>query len=408
MTGQAMRIVAVGDAPGQPLSHDIAGLGAAARFAARLHTSFDSVRPLWLHLEATGLCTGHQGFAWVEGIANRLMPKSAQVLVVEVNDAATGAPVMLLPLMRRRALGHNVIEWLSCGVCDYSAPLLADARPWTTQSADAAWAAVRAVLPPTDRFHIAGIPREIHGVANPLALLSLARDSIQIASGLVMNGDPETLIKRICKSSFAKNFHKHCRRFEQMMGKLDLVEADTPDMVEAHFARLLELRLNRFRELGRFDLLTQAPVVDFYRSAALQGLSDGSVRLFGLRVGETYLAVMYVLVMKGTLHALLLGIDKDAVANASPGLTTIGKLMMWGVTQGLGYFDLSVGSQGYKQHIGASSAVLAELCEAVTLKGRGSTAYIRLRGKTELFVRSRPGLYKAVQGVMRRFRRLKN
>ncbi|WP_081294856.1 GNAT family N-acetyltransferase [Mesorhizobium loti] len=406
MAGQAMRIVAVADQAGQPASPDVVGLGAIAHYTARLHSSFDSVRPLWQRLEATGLCTGHQGLAWVEGIAKRLMPGSAELLVVEVNDAVTGAPAMLLPLMRRRALGHHVIEWLSCGVCDYSAPLLADARPWTRQGADAAWVAVRAVLPPADRIHIAGIPRQIHGVANPLALLSATRDSIQIASGLAMHGEPATLIKRICKSSFAKNFHKHCRRFEQM-GRLDLAEAETPDMVEKQFATLLELRLNRFRELGRFDLLTQAPVVEFYRNAALQGLSDGSVRLFGLRVGQTYLAVIYVLVMKGTLHALLLGIDHDAVPNASPGLTTIGKLMMWGVTQGLGYFDLSVGSQGYKQHIGASSSVLAELCEPITLRGSGATAYIKLRNRIELFVRSKPELYKAVQGVMRRLRRLK-
>ncbi|TPM34543.1 GNAT family N-acetyltransferase [Mesorhizobium sp. B2-3-5] len=402
-----MRAAAMIDRPDGPVSLVAAGTGTSARYTARLHTSLDSVKPLWLRLEANGLCTGHQAFAWVEGIARWLMPKSADLLVVEVNDAATGAPAMLLPLMRRRALGHYVIEWLSCGVCDYSAPLLADARPWTQQTADAAWAAVRAVLPPADRIHIAGIPQRIHGVANPLALLSASRDSIQIASGLAMDGEPETLIKRICKSSFAKNFHKHCRRFEQM-GKLDLVEARTPDMVEKQFATLLELRLNRFRELGRFDLLTQAPVVAFYRDAALRGLSDGSVRLFGLRVGEAYLAVIYVLIMKGTLHALLLGIDQDAVANTPPGLTTIGKLMVWARARGLDYFDLSVGSQGYKQHIGASSAVLAELCEAMTLRGGGATAYIKLRGKTELFVRSRPGLFKAVQGVMRRLRRLRN
>ncbi|TPK93054.1 GNAT family N-acetyltransferase [Mesorhizobium sp. B2-4-12] len=402
-----MRAAAMTDRPDVPVSLVAAGTGTSARYTARLHTSLDSVKPLWLRLEANGLCTGHQAFAWVEGIARRLMPKSADLLVVEVNDAATGAPAMLLPLMRRRALGHHVIEWLSCGVCDYSAPLLADARPWTQQSAAAAWSAVRAVLPPADRIHVAGIPQRIHGVANPLALLSASRDSIQIASGLAMDGEPETLIKRICKSSYAKNFHKHCRRFEQM-GKLDLVEAWTPDMVEKQFATLLELRLNRFRELGRFDLLTQAPVVAFYRDAALQGLSDGSVRLFGLRVGEAYLAVIYVLIMKHTLHALLLGIDQDAVANTPPGLTTIGKLMMWARARGLDYFDLSVGSQGYKQHIGASSAVLAELCEAMTLRGRGATAYIKLRGKTEVFVRSRPGLFKAVQGVMRRLRRLKN
>ncbi|TPM28206.1 GNAT family N-acetyltransferase [Mesorhizobium sp. B2-3-4] len=407
MASQAMRKAAVANVAGGPHSPATAGAGVATHYTARLHTSFDTVRPLWLRLEETGLCTGHQGLAWVEGIANRLMPKTAELLVVEVNDAATDAPVMLMPLMRRRALGHYVIEWLSCGVCDYSAPLLADARPWTTQGADAVWAAVRAVLPPTDRIHVAGIPQEIHGVANPLALLSVARDSIQIASGLAMDGDPQTLIKRICKQSFSKNFNKHCRRFEQL-GGLALVEAETPGMIEEQFATLLDLRLNRFRELGRFDLLTQAPIVEFYRNAALTGLSDGSVRLFGLRVGQAYLAVIYVLVMKGTLHALLLGIDQDAVPNVSPGLTTIGKLMMWGRSQGLGYFDLSVGSQGYKQHIGASSSVLAELCEPMTLKGRGSTAYIRLRGKTELFVRSKPRLYKAVQGVMRRLRRLKN
>ncbi|RUW98129.1 MULTISPECIES: GNAT family N-acetyltransferase [unclassified Mesorhizobium] len=406
MASQAVQPAAAADAPVQPVSPIRAGIDVGAHYTARLHTSFDTIRQLWQRLEETGLCTGHQGLAWVEGIAGRLMPKSADLLVVEVNDAATGAPVMLLPLMRRRALGHYVIEWLSCGVCDYSAPLLADARHWTTQSADAAWAAVRAVLPPADRIHVAGIPRQIHGVANPLALLSAARDSIQIASGLVMDGEPETLIKRICKKSFTKHFYKHCRRFEQL-GGLALVEAETPDMIEEQFGTLLDLRLNRFRELGRFDLLTQAPIVEFYRNAALQGLSDGSVRLFGLRVGQAYLAVIYVLVMKGTLHALLLGIDQEAVPNVSPGLTTIGKLMIWGRGQGLGYFDLSVGSQGYKQHIGAASSVLAELCEPMTLKGRGSTAYIRLRGKTELFVRSNPPLYKAVQGVMRRLRRLK-
>ena len=407
MARHATRTAPTPDVPDGPLSPPVASAVATARFAARLHTSFDTVRLLWLLIEAHGLCTGHQRLAWVEGIARRLMPEGSDLLIVEVSDADTGAPAMLLPQMRRRALGHYVIEWLSCGVCDYSAPLLADARPWTRQSADAAWAAVRAVLPPTDRFHFAGIPQQIHGVANPLALLSGARDSIQIASSLALHGEPETLIKRICKSSFAKNFHKHCRRFEQL-GKLDLVEAGTAEMVDAHFATLLELRLNRFRELGRFDLLTQAPVVEFYRDAALRGLSDGSVRLFGLRAGEAYLAVIYVVIMKGTLHALLLGIDQEAVPNVSPGLTTIGKLMMWARGQGLDCFDLSVGSQGYKQHIGASGAVLAELCEAVTLKGRGSTAYIKLRGKTELFVRSKPGLYKAVQGVMRRLRRLKN
>ncbi|RUX93638.1 GNAT family N-acetyltransferase [Mesorhizobium sp. M7D.F.Ca.US.004.01.2.1] len=400
-----MQVVAMtDDGPVFPIA---ASAGAGACYTARLHTSFETVKPLWLQHQADGVCTAHQHYAWVEGIAARLMPKDADLLFVEVSDAATGAPAMLLPLMRRRARGHHVIEWLSCRVCDYSVPLLADARAWTRQSADAVWAAVRAVLPPADRIHIAGIPQQVHGVANPLALLSVARGSIQITSGLVLHGEPETLIKRICKPSFAKTFHKQCRAFERRVG-LALVEADTPDLTEELFDTLLELRLKRFRELGRFDLLTQAPVVDFYRHAALQGLSDGSVRLFGLRVGEAWLASIYVLARKGTLHALLLGIDQNAVANVSPGLTMMGKLMMWARGQGFDYFDLSVGSQGYKEHIGAASSVLAEICEPMTLRGRAANAAILLSSRTELYVRSNPRLLKAVRSLMSRLRRLKD
>jgi CelD/BcsL family acetyltransferase involved in cellulose biosynthesis len=405
VASRAMQVTAMTD--DGPVSPIAVSPGAGACYTARLHTSFETVKPLWLQHQANGVCTAHQHYAWVEGIAARLMPKDANLLFVEVSDTATGAPAMLLPLMRRRARGHHVIEWLSCRVCDYSVPLLADARAWTRQSADAVWAAVRAVLPPADRIHIAGIPQQIHGVVNPLALLSVARDSIQITSGLVLHGEPETLIKRICKPSFAKTFHKQCRAFERRVG-LALVEADTPALTEELFDMLLELRLKRFRELGRFDLLTQAPVVDFYRDAALQGLSDGSVRLFGLRVGEAWLASIYVLARKGTLHTLLLGIDQNAVANVSPGLTTMGKLMMWARGNGFDYFDLSVGSQGYKEHIGASSSVLAEICEPMTLRGRAANAAILLRSRTERYVRSNPRLLKAVRNLVSRLRRLKD
>ena len=43
---------------------------------------------------------------------------------------------MLMPLMRSSRFGYRVIELLSCGVCDYSAPLLADSSPWNREAAD--------------------------------------------------------------------------------------------------------------------------------------------------------------------------------------------------------------------------------------------------------------------------------
>ena len=197
MAGQAVQIAAVTGLPDGQSSHPVAAAADDA-YTARLHTSLEAVRPLWLRYQADGVCTAHQHYAWAEGIVAGLMPKGAELLIVEVNDAATGAPRMLVPLMRRPAFRHRVIEWLSCGVCDYAAPLLADASPWTRQSAQAAWAAVLSVLPPADRIHIMGIPQRISGVANPLALLAGRADSNQTTFG-----SPSTATRKPSSSAYA-------------------------------------------------------------------------------------------------------------------------------------------------------------------------------------------------------------
>lgn len=239
MPVEAAQIAVATDLTDGQVAHS-GSLAANDAYTARLHTSLETARPLWLRLQMHGVCTAHQHFAWAEGIVARLMADGAEPLIVEVRDAATGAPRMLVPLMRRPAFHHRVIEWLSCGVCDYSAPLLADARPWTAQSAQAAWAAVRSVLPPADRIHITGIPRTIGGVANPLALLAATRDSIHTTFGLAVDGEPETILKRLCRPSFVKAFNKDWRRLERA-GDLQLVEADTPALVERIFGELVRL-----------------------------------------------------------------------------------------------------------------------------------------------------------------------
>lgn len=407
MVSQAVPMAAMttGLADNEAVPH-AAGVASGA-YVARLHTSLEAVKPLWLRFEEKGVCTGHQHFAWAEGIVARLVPENADLAIVEVKDAVTGEPKMLVPLMRRPAFGHRVIEWLSCGVCDYAAPLLADATPWTQQSAEAAWAAVLDVLPRADRIHIVGVPKEVGGVANPLALLPQARDSIHSHYGIAMDGDAETVVKRICRPSFVKALNKDLRRLDRN-GGLALVEADTPALVDSIFGKLVEMRLSRFRELGRFDLLAQEAVASFYRDAAHRGLTDGSVRIFGLRAGDVTVAVQYLAAHLGTLHALLIAIDQGAVPNVSPGLCVMGELIRWGRGQGFDYFDLSVGNQSYKEHMGAVKSVLSELCYGITLRGLAASAAIKYRGRGVAIVRANPRLFKAAQEFMQRWRRLRS
>ncbi|TGV14240.1 GNAT family N-acetyltransferase, partial [Mesorhizobium sp. M4B.F.Ca.ET.143.01.1.1] len=65
MASQAMPIAAMttGLAEEEAAPHAVSGA-----YVAQLHTRLEAVRPLWLRLETSGVCTGHQHFAWAEGI----------------------------------------------------------------------------------------------------------------------------------------------------------------------------------------------------------------------------------------------------------------------------------------------------------------------------------------------------
>ncbi|MGT2468528.1 hypothetical protein ACVOMV_32805 [Mesorhizobium atlanticum] len=123
-----------------------------------------------------------------------------------------------------------------------------------------------------------------------------------------MDGDAETVVKRICRPSFVKALNKDLRRLDRN-GGLALVEADTPALVDSIFGKLVEMRLSRFRELGRFDLLARPPVADFYRSAAQRGLADGSVRRSACAPVMSWSRSSALAVHLGALHALLVAID---------------------------------------------------------------------------------------------------
>ncbi|TIV23358.1 MAG: GNAT family N-acetyltransferase, partial [Mesorhizobium sp.] len=131
------------------------------------------------------------------------------------------------------------------------------------------------------------------------------------------------------------------------------------------------------------------------------------VRVFGLRAGDVMVAVQYLAVHLGTLHALLVAIDQAAVPNVSPGLCIMGELIRWGRGQGFDYFDLSVGNQSYKEHMGAVKSVLSELCYGITLKGLAASGAIKYRGRGVAFVRDNPRLFKLAQDFMQRWRRLR-
>jgi CelD/BcsL family acetyltransferase involved in cellulose biosynthesis len=376
------------------------------RYIARLHYGIDQIADLWRAFEVDGACTAFQTFIWASHIRDHVLgPAGATMFVVEILEPSNSRPVMLLPLVRRRRFAHSVIEWLDLGVSDYAAPILAPGLVLTPNEIHAIWTAAREVMPSADVIDISRIPPQIFGTANPLISLSGCRPMEMESFGVVLNGEPETLIERLCRKSTYRDFAKFRRRLERH-GAVHFISAESPGEIDRVFDALLEQRRRRFRDLGRVDLLTKDEIAAFYRDAAHHGLEGGSVRVFGLTIDGQCIATAYGLIHREAFHLLIQTMDGDEQwRKCSPGLQVTAEVLKWSLTQGLSYFDFTIGMLSYKLDFGAVSNQLFEFCEAQSARGYTIVRFTRAITATKAWLRRHPHLFKPLRDLRRALRR---
>lgn len=376
-----------------------------ASYTVRLHTSLAAIAPLWRAFEAEGAATAYQRLDWATSVVDRLAgPTQAEPIVIEVLEASSGHAIMLLPFALVRHRGYRVVTWLDLGVCDYAAPLLAPGIDLGPEAMEQVWSAIRAVLPRADLIRISRIPLHVQGRPNPLAALDGCRRMEMQASGVALDGDPETLLDRLCRPSTRKDMAKLRRRLDRQ-GEVAFVRASTSAEIDVIFDALVEQRRTRFSEIGRFDLLSRPDVEAFYRAGAHAGLSGGPVRLFGLSVGGTWIAAAYGLVHAGTFHGILLTMMGGQWRNTSPGLHAAAECMQWARAEGLAYFDFTVGVMPYKEDFGVQTRDLQELVQVVSLRGRIVTEVLYRSSAAKAWLRNHPVWFTQVQKARRWLRR---
>ncbi|GJD97286.1 GNAT family N-acetyltransferase [Methylobacterium iners] len=384
-----MHVFAGGSA--SPPSQRVQPAGPAAFDAplrAELHTSLEAVAPVWRVLEAEGVSTPYQRLDWVGTVLAHLAgPAGATPLFVTVRDA-NGRLVMLVPLALTPRQGCRVVTWLDLGVCDYAMPVLADAFEPNAAQGAAIWDAVCAVLPRVDLIQIERIPLRAYGSSNPIAALAGTEIAAAQTSSVLLGGDPETLLQRLCRRSTLRDMGNQWRRLERS-GELRFVQASTPALVEEICDALFEQRRQRFAEMGRFDLLSRPEARDFYRAAAREGLSGGPARLFGLSVDGAWIATSYGLVHRDTLSYLILTNAGAPWRTASPGVQVTAQTLKWACAQGLRCFDFSVGVMPYKQDFGAESHALRELTQPLTWKGAALNRFLQASDSAKTWLKAR-------------------
>ncbi len=178
------------------------------------------------------------------------------------------------------------------------------------------------------------------------------------------------------------------------------VQATTPDMVQTLFAALLEQRLKRFREAGRFDLLTRPGVPEFYLDAALGSLRGGGpVRLFGISVDGEWVACAYGLVRgrRFPRHHPQHGRRRVAPLLARPVHGRRGDEM--GMRARPACSDMTIGALQYRA-ASAPARDLYEVTRALTPVGAVLMRAGRLKAEANAWIRRHPRLFARLRAIV--------
>lgn len=343
----------------------------------RVSADFDAFRDEWTLLESAGAATVFQSRAWISALCNVAAAQDIEPLFVLVADKATGAPLMLLPLCRRRLNSLAAIEFLDLGASDYNAPLLAADFAPAPPEFSALWTAIRAALPAADILRIDKSPATICGRPNPLASLGFMHRLTLGAWSLRLPFTREAYERDAIAPRVRKELLRKRRRLAEC-GPLNLRKAANADEASAMLRDLAGMRRDRYRALGRHDILADAGFRKFY--AGLLARGDGLAEIHALDVGGERVAALFGLRHAGAFHFLLSGFHPGEWALKSAGSVAADMMLSQAIADGLATFDFTIGNAPYKRHFGAVRQDLLGGAQALSYRALPQVAERRIKG----------------------------
>lgn len=354
-----------------------------------IHHDIAPLEAEWRALEARGACTLFQCFDWARiwyDINGR--HKAAEPLIVTARRAGSGRVDAILPLCVTQKRFHREITFADLAVSDYAAPVFDPDAFKSADSASSLMKALAAALPDGDTIRLDKIPAFIGTARNPLVdLAHVERFPVGAWAMHVPDDGEGKRPPNASKRAFSKARSKareiaagHERRFRWLEGR---------DELDAAFRTMVDLRVRRFDELGRPELLKEPMWLDFYRRLAAHEAGTMRPAIITLEADGEVIAALLGIGHGDTFHHLMMGTAMEPWASSMPGLQLIFDLIRDCPARGYGRFDLTIGDERYKKDVGAERRDLFETRIPVTLKGRALCAAWRakvaLRGYPRLF-----------------------
>ena len=296
---------------------------------------------------------------------------TAEPVIVEVTDAATGAPALLLPLIRRRQNGLAIIEFADCDLTDYNAPLLGPAAPREAKAAAALWRdltrALRKLGDGADLLRFRRMPIDLAGRPNPLALLNEA-GPCALNGNIIATGEDYDAWRYTLEKTVRKELERSWRVFTRdMSAKFGLF---TDEAAALRILSTTEVQQGaRMESLGLIFILNDETCAAFYRNLVRGGLGSGYVVVAALTVGEEVVATLLGIRQGARYTMIRISNAGEKWSNCSPGRLVIERTMAALHKDGVREFDFSIGNYPYKRRFGVERIALADVGAALSWRG---------------------------------------
>mgnify|MGYP001024809434 FL=1 len=370
----------------------------AARFSVEIFDDWETAAAAW---DAPGFAsyrTVFQDACWLRAWYGAFAGSAAEPMIAIIGDAATSAPVALLPLMRRRQRGVRIVEFADLELTDYNTPVLAGDAGRDPASANAMWKALRVALRRSpggaDLLRLRKMPLEIDGIANPLALLKAAR-GCSVNGNIVATGDDYDAYRHSLGRVVRKELERSWRVFTRDPAAAFQVVTARDEALR--ILSTIELQQGaRMRDLGLNFVLNDGANAAFYRNLVQGGIAQGYAVVTVLTAGSEIVAALLG-VRSGARYTMIrISNAGQRWSNCSPGRLIIERTMHALHRDGVRTFDFSIGNYSYKRRFGVAHVPLVNVTSALGARG---LPYV-LRDRAAHWLRQRPGLARHVRRLL--------
>ena len=366
------------------------GRGLPFRVLCHHDTTNADLRLAWIGLAGSGHISPFQTLEFVDlFIASIVATRPVSVLIFQVL-AEDGQTLMILPRLRRKQAGAIIVESFDLDLADYVMPVFSATANLSGADHRDIWSRVLAHISDADLMSFKKMPPVWNQIANPLMGLGNARPMGISTYPMMVRGSEDIAAFR--KTGIFHDCQKRLRKWLREGHVVTQHVAQTPDEAEHLFRELVALRQERFTLLNRNDETRDKSIFEFYLALARQGIMNGSVCLFALRVDGEILAVNYALRQNDRLVVVMIGTKMGRWASYSPGLVNFVRLAEWAIAEKLSVYDLGVGELVYKKRFNADPVPLYECYVPLSWRGRLLGLEHDARRKIRIFLKAHPRL----------------